>query len=70
MGRAQTAEKASFRARRLIENVGDPVVYRNVKWYYLRSMTEAVKRAVKLLEEARELKRWSEKTRDVIRFIE
>ena len=58
------------RARTLVENEGDPVVYRGVRWLYIRRMEGAVKRAVRLLEAAGELKRWSEKTRDVIRFVE
>jgi hypothetical protein len=58
------------RARTLIENEGDPVVYCGEKWWYLRQMVGAVKRAVELLEKNKLLVRWSEKSRDVVRFVE
>jgi hypothetical protein len=58
------------RARTLIENEGDPVVYRGEKWWYLRQMVGAVKRAVDLLEKDKLIVRWSKKTKDVVRFVE
>ena len=58
------------RARTLIVNEGDRVNYRGVDWYYLRQMKGAVLRAVELLEKKKMLVRWSEKTRDVVRFVE
>jgi hypothetical protein len=51
-------------------NEGDRVNYRGVDWYYLRQMKGAVLRAVELLEKKKMLVRWSEKTRDVVRFVE
>ena len=64
------AEIELRRARTLIENEGDPVVYKGVRWYYLRGMKGAVKRAAELLEKNKLLVRWSEKSRDVVRFVE
>ena len=58
------------RARTLILNEGDPVVYRGVKWYYLRRMKGAVLRGVELLEKKKQLVRWSEKTPSVVRFLD
>ena len=58
------------RARTLIENEGDPVVYHGLKWYHLRKMEGAVKRAVDLLEKDKLIVRWSKKTKDVVRFVD
>jgi len=58
------------RAQTLIENEGDPVTYRGVRWFYLRTMTEGLRRSVKVLEAAGKLKRWSEKTPSVVQILE
>ncbi len=58
------------RAKCLIENVGDPVTYRGIKWFYLRKPDATIGRAVKMLEDVGLLKRWSKKTPNVVRFKE
>ena len=58
------------RARTLILNEGDRVKYHDQDWYYLRGMKGSVARAAELLEKEKLLVRWSEKSLDVVRFVE
>ena len=58
------------RARLLLKSAGDPVLYRGVRWYYFRTMSPWVKRAVVELEKAGKLKRWSDKTKNVVQILD
>lgn len=62
-------KKQLEQAQTLIRNWGEPVLYRGERWYYLRTTTPWVRRAVSLLESAGRLKRWSEKTPNVVAFL-
>ena len=63
-------KKRLEQARTLIENYGEPVLYRGVRWYYLRKMTPWVKRALADLTAARKIGRWSRQTPNVVRFLD
>lgn len=58
------------RARQLIENEGESVVYREVQWWYLRKWYVWTRDAVRLLEREGKLVRWSEKTPRLVRLVE
>ena len=59
-----------LRARQLIENEGDPVMYHGEKWWYLRNYSGWTQKAVRLLEREGKLVRWSKNTPRLVRFVE
>lgn len=57
------------RARQLIENEGDSVIYRGEQWFYLRRYYAWTQDAVRLLEREGKLVRWSEKTPRLVKLV-
>jgi hypothetical protein len=53
-----------------IHAVGDPVSYRGCLWYLIRRKEERTEAAIKILDEAGLLERWSKKTPNLVRVDE